>query len=98
MLMPSLASSVGCQEPCSQTAMGKKLGSVGMPLDQPAYGLVHAGCGIAGTHDDGLSMGALPSCLGAPPFSLVASGGLPGPPSRPGDDAPPPHATASVSP
>src|SRR5579872_6569985 len=51
MLTPSCDSSVACQEPCSQTASGKKDGAVGTPRDQPAYGLVHEGCGIAGTHD-----------------------------------------------
>src|SRR5580698_7704840 len=101
MLTPRPASSVACQEPWSQTAIGKKLGSVEMPLDQPLYGLVHARFGIAGTHADAASVGPPASGLGVERLSGVigASDGLPAPPSWPvEDDPPPPHANVTVRP
>src|SRR5580658_10984315 len=53
MLIPIAASSFACWGIWSHTAMGKKVGSVGMPLDKPAYGLVQATLGIAGAQGDG---------------------------------------------
>src|SRR6516162_1325152 len=70
MLTPSAAISVACHDPCNQTLIGKNAGSVGMPRDQPAYGLVHAIAGIAGTHV------ALPPPPPVPAF-------VPPPPARP---------------
>src|SRR3954466_4105254 len=53
--MPSWAISVACHDPCSHTPMGKKLGSVGIPRDHAAYGLVQASAGMVGAHEAGAS-------------------------------------------
>src|SRR5580704_9576096 len=71
--------------------MGKKVGSVGMPFDQPAYGLVQATLGIAGTHA-GSGAPSLP--IAPSPEGVDASSKPVVPPSRtlvapPSDDAPP---------
>src|ERR1017187_9872581 len=69
MLTPSCESSVACHEPWSQTAIGKKEGSVGMPRVQPAYGLAQASCGTGGTHGGVERSAAFPSICPKPASS-----------------------------
>src|ERR1700722_7657039 len=73
MFTPRPASSVACQEPCSHTAMGKKGGSVGMPRDQAAKGLVPGMFGIVGPQADGEMPPSAPPSV---PPSLPFAGGV----------------------
>src|SRR5580692_10793104 len=83
MLIPSCPISVACHDPCNQTAIGKNVGSVavGIPRDQPAYGLVQATVGTVGTQ-----------ALAAPPVPALPPPGPVAPPlpDTPPDGEPPP--------
>ena len=69
MLIPSCPISVACHDPCSQTAIGKNVGSVavGIPRDQPAYGLIQAMVGTVGTQ----ALAAPPVPVAPPPRPLA---------------------------
>src|SRR5580698_3897218 len=91
MLIPSCPISVACHDPCNQTAIGKNVGSVavGIPRDQPAYGLVQATVGTVGTQ----ALAAPPVPAMPPPWPAA-----PPLPDAPPDDAAPPVAGAPPAP
>src|SRR5206468_6292353 len=73
MFTPTWPISVACQDPCSQTAIGKNVGSVavGIPRDHPVYGFCHAIAGTTGTHPP-----ATPPVAVVPPVAFIPPVGV----------------------